>query len=87
MLLRATNVSFLTIEGGPGSELRMFKPEYMANTKRYPKSEDRMGIALFGVRDFVLRNLTVVESGGDGLYLSDAVRGSVTNLKLLRNYR
>ena len=29
----------------------------------------------------------MVESGGDGLYLSDAVRGSVTNLKLLRNYR
>eukprot|EP01045_Picozoa_sp_COSAG04_P060538 COSAG04_NODE_30605_length_261_cov_1.277778_1_plen_38_part_10 len=38
MLLRATNVSFLTIEGGPGSELRMYKPEYMANPKRYPKS-------------------------------------------------
>ena len=66
MLLRATNVSFLTIEGGPGSELRMFKPEYMANP-RYPKSEDRMGIALYGVRDFVIRNLTVIRKNISGV--------------------
>lgn len=62
---RATN---LTIRGlGSGATLRMHKDDYAHAP--YKKSEWRMGINLRSCSNVTIENLTVADSGGDGIYL------------------
>ena len=89
MLLRATNVSNITIEGAgsDSSVLQMSKAVYMADRTRYPKGEWRMGLAFYDCSDVVVRNLTVRESGGDGVYINNVTRGVLLGVRSLANYR
>ena len=47
--------------------IRMRRGDYLQPP--YSKAEWRNGISLYGVRDFTLEDVTVVETGGDGLYV------------------
>jgi hypothetical protein len=88
MLLRAIGVTNLTIEGtGSQCGFKMDKSLYMAEPHLYPKSEDRMGLAIYNCSDVKLRNFTVRETGGDGLYINNLTRGSIVGVKSVSNYR
>jgi len=85
-----TNISLI----GKGKVLlRMCRDDY-ADPKLYTKSEWRHGIALWGCRNVIVRNLTVTETGGDGLYLGALPDGSGAGENILveestfdKNYR
>jgi hypothetical protein len=88
MLLRAVGVTNLTIEGtGAQCGFRMDKHTYMAQPKLYPKSEDRMGLAFYNCSDVNLRNFSVRDTGGDGLYINNLTRGSIIGVQSVGNYR
>ncbi|HEX3000685.1 MAG TPA: right-handed parallel beta-helix repeat-containing protein, partial [Armatimonadota bacterium] len=70
-LFKAENVKNLVIRGK--AVLRMRKSDYMAPP--YKKAEWRHGISLWGCRDIVIEDVTIAESGGDGIY----VTGSTAN--------
>ena len=73
-LLSASNVKNLKLIGlGQGAVLRMRKSDYHAEP--YRKSEWRHGIALRSVENVTVENLSIVASGGDGIYLGVASRG------------
>ena len=69
-LLSATNIKNLKLIGlGNGAVLRMRKADYHAEP--YSKSEWRHGIALRSVENVTVENLSIVSSGGDGIYLGN----------------
>ena len=65
-LLQANMVENLTVVGY-GATLRMWREDYARPP--YPKGEWRMGLSLRGVRNVGVFGLTIIGSGGDGLYL------------------
>ncbi len=68
VMFRAQNVANITIRGeGKGATLRMRKKEYWAEP--YQKSEWRHGVSLLSVENVTIENLTIAETGGDGIYL------------------
>ena len=73
-LLTASNTKNLKLLGlGNGAVLRMRKSDYHAEP--YEKSEWRHGIFLRSVENVTVENLSIVSSGGDGIYLGVATRG------------
>jgi hypothetical protein len=73
-LLTASNKKNLKLVGlGKGAVLRMRKSDYHAEP--YQKSEHRHGISLKSVENITVENLSIVSSGGDGIYLGVATRG------------
>ena len=94
-LLKANDVENVTVcGGGPDTVLRMWREDY-ANVSRYNHSEGRHGVSLHGVTNFAIRDLTISDSGGDGVYIANSWRGpelnsrNVTVLRVssLRNFR
>ena len=74
VLLLASNVSNVTIRGeGKGATLRMRKKDYWKEP--YSKSEWRHGVSLLSSSNVRIENLTIAETGGDGIYLGVATRG------------
>jgi len=68
-LLSAPNTKNLKLVGlGKGATLRMRKADYHAEP--YAKSEWRHGISLRGVENVTIENLSIVSSGGDGIYIA-----------------
>ena len=68
-LLSAPNTKNLKLAGlGKGAILRMRKADYHAEP--YTKSEWRHGISLRGVENVTIENLSIVSSGGDGIYIA-----------------
>lgn len=70
---------------------RMHREDY-ANPALYDKAEWRHGISLQDCSNVVLRNITVTETGGDGLYLGATPNGTnknvlVENMVFDANYR
>lgn len=59
--------------------LRMRKEDYLDAT-RYTKAEWRMGISMQNVTNFTMRNLTVANTGGDGLYVGASNNGACKNI-------
>ena len=73
VLLRAVETRNVRIVGeGRGATLRMRKRDYWRAP--YKKSEWRHGISLLSAQDVVIENLTIAETGGDGVYLGVASR-------------
>eukprot|EP01043_Picozoa_sp_COSAG02_P036498 COSAG02_NODE_2677_length_8267_cov_29.491797_1_plen_512_part_00 len=86
---------------GYGARLRMWRDDYASPP--YAKGEWRSGLALRGVKNFVLAGLEIVDSGGDGIYLDSSAglqKGEfwpplryncesvvIRDVKCLRNYR
>lgn len=73
--------------------LRMWRDDY-ASTNLYKHSEHRMGITLTSCKDVLIEGLTVCETGGDGLYISNSGRNTapcrnvtVRNCVFDKNYR
>ena len=76
---------------GPGATLRMWKADYQGAD--YKKAEWRHALAFWSCENVEITGLSVIESGGDGLYLgcgSDAKPCSdfvVRDVKFLRHHR
>jgi len=78
-LFVATKLKNIEMIGEGKAVLRMRKEDYHDAT-RYTKAEWRMGISLHDVTNFTLRNLTVANTGGDGLYVGAANNGACKNI-------
>ena len=94
LLVTVHNVSNVTVLGNGGATFRMHRADY-ANISLYNHSEGRHGIALYGAHNVVLDGLTVTETGGDGVYVSNILGQvgtpnrniTVRNCNLTGNYR
>lgn len=76
-LFYLSNVKNVVIRGeGTGAVLRMRKADY--HTDAYKKSEWRHGINIKSSENIVIENVSIVSTGGDGIYLGCARKG-VTN--------
>lgn len=85
VLLRAEGVKNLVIRGeGAGATLRMNKRDYW--NEPYRRSEWRHGISLLSAENVLLENLTIAETGGDGIYLgtSGAAKTPCRNISIRR---
>lgn len=71
-LLNAVSCKNIIIRG-PGS-LLMNKKDYQ-DTGRYKHSEWRHAIALYGCENIKILNLTIMSSGGDGVYINGLPNG------------
>ena len=69
-LLTLTGAEHVAIRGR--GRLRMRRDDYVKPP--YSKAEWRFGVALYGVKDVRIEDITVSETGGDGLYVG-ALRG------------
>jgi hypothetical protein len=68
MLLTISGVANVSIVGGAGSGLRMWRVDY-CNSSMYAHSEDRMGLAVYSSRNVLIEGLEISETGGDGVLL------------------
>ncbi len=74
----------VTLRGlGKGATLRMHKADY--HTDAYKKSEWRHGISILSSRKVNIINLSIVDTGGDGIYLGIAKRGVPPTDILIKN--
>jgi len=78
-LFVASGLSNIEMIGEGKAVLRMRKEDYQDAT-RYTKAEWRMGISLHDVTNFTMRNLTVANTGGDGLYVGATANGACKNI-------
>jgi hypothetical protein len=69
-LFKAVNKHDIRISGA-GALLRMYKGDY--TRAPYDKSQWRHAIALRGCRNVRIEGLTVIESGGDGIYIGRGI--------------
>jgi hypothetical protein len=90
-MIASSNVSVL---GHGAATFRMWRSDYV-NPRLYNHSEGRHGIAVYGSRNVLLDGLTVTETGGDGVYISNILGKlgtpnrniTVRNCNLTGNYR
>ena len=71
-LFSAKNASHITIRG-EGNVLRMWKADYQRPP--YEKGEWRHSLGFHGCEDVTIANLTLADSGGDGIYLGTGANG------------
>ncbi len=67
-VLLASDSQNLVIRGGEGSKIRMFREDYLQTP--YLAGEWRMGISLNGCKNVRIENLTIENTGGDGIYIA-----------------
>lgn len=91
-LLTASGASNIVIRGeGKGAALRMRKQEYW--NEPYQKSEWRHGVSILSSENVTLENLTIADTGGDGIYVGVSKRGvpcrniTVKNVDCVANNR
>ncbi|MDO5582046.1 MAG: right-handed parallel beta-helix repeat-containing protein [Planctomycetia bacterium] len=73
-LLMIANRKNITVRGlGKGAVLRMNKADY--HTDAYKKSEWRHGINIKSSENIRIENLSIEQTGGDGIYLGVATKG------------
>ena len=73
-LVRISKVQNVTLRGlGKGATLLMHKADY--HTDAYRKSEWRHTVSLLSCKNIKLLNLTLKDSGGDGIYFGVSSRG------------
>lgn len=78
-LFNGTNLIHITLRGEGKAILRMRKEDY-EDPGRYAKAEWRNGISLSDCSDVTIRHLTVMQTGGDGLYLGGTGTGYNKNV-------
>ena len=92
-----TNVTLRGVGGNPRNcGLRMWRDDY-ADTSRYSRSEWRHAVALYGCAKVTIEGLSLIESGGDGLYVASGgdkpwarmgcIDVKIRNCVIDRNYR
>ena len=67
-LFNARDASGIAIRGGDGVVLRMHKADYQ-DQAQYAPGEWRMALSFLGCSDVHVEDLTILNSGGDGIYL------------------
>ena len=77
-LIGVTNVTFV----GNGAKVKMWANDY-ANAKKYTRSEHRHAIGAYGCADVTIEGLSLVESGGDGIYLGSGKPDKVPNRNIV----
>ncbi|OQC14019.1 MAG: hypothetical protein BWX73_02018 [Lentisphaerae bacterium ADurb.Bin082] len=83
-LLKAEEQSNITITAqGKGALLRMHIADYQAEP--YQKAEWRHGISLLSVSKVTISNLTIADSGGDGIYLGTKTRSKFNTDVTIKN--
>ena len=83
-LITAQNAENIVIRGeGEGATLRMRKKDYW--NAPYEKSEWRHGLSLRSAAHVTVENLTIAETGGDGVYVGVATEGVPCRDITLRN--
>ena len=83
-LVRMPLLENVTLRGeGKGATLRMRKADY--HTAEYEKAEWRHAISLQSSRNIQILNLSLVESGGDGIYLGIAKQGVIPTDIVIRD--
>ena len=80
----AADCQNLVIRGGKGSTIRMFREDYVKAP--YQAGEWRMGISLSGCRNVFIENLTIENTGGDGIYIGTGKAPYSENI-IIRNVR
>ena len=83
-LLRFDCATNVVVTGG--GTIRMWFEDY-TNRALYAWSEWRHAVALASCRNVTIENLSVVDSGGDGLYLGRSGRGGCNEDVVVRNVR
>jgi len=78
-LFEGSNLTNLTMQGEGTAILRMRKADYQDPAK-YSRAEWRMGIKLSNCTNVIIRNFTVTQTGGDGLYLGASPKGANKNV-------
>lgn len=84
MLVRFICVTNVTLRGGVGSGLRMWKCDY-TNSALYAKSEWRHALGIYSSDNVAVENLRIADSGGDGIYLGETKRGFSNTRIAVRN--
>jgi hypothetical protein len=90
-LFNGNAISNFALIGQGNVVFRMHRDDY-ANPALYEKAEWRHGINLRDCSNAIFRNITVTETGGDGLYLGATANGAnknvlVENMNFDANYR
>ena len=78
-LFRCRGVSNLVMRGEGRAVLRMNRKDYLDKT-RYRHGEHRHAISLHNAENVVVRDLTVEDSGGDGVYVLNVTHALLENL-------
>ncbi len=78
-LLRGRNVTGVTVRGEGKVTLKMLKTDYQ-DPERYRLGEWRHVINLSGCTDVTVRNLTLADSGGDGIYVGSGEKPYCENI-------
>ena len=84
MLLTMRCVTNVTLRGGVGACLRMWKCDY-TNSSLYAKSEWRHAVAVYSSDNVIIEGLRIVGGGGDGIYLGEAKRAFPNTRIAVRN--
>ena len=74
----------VVLRGKEGAVLRMHHDDY-TNRTLYSKSEWRNAIGIWGVRNFTVRDLALIGSGGDGIYVGTSGPGRHCRDVTIRN--
>ena len=78
LLIEGRGVTNVTIRGG--GRLAMWKCDY-TDPKKYAWGEWRHTLAMHGVRNVTIRDLTIESSGGDGIYVRDSKDVFIGNVR------
>ena len=84
MLLTLRCVTNVTLRGGAGACLRMWKCDY-TNSALYAKSEWRHAVAVYSSDKVNIEGLRILGGGGDGIYLGEGIRGFPNTQVSVRN--
>lgn len=79
-LFRCKGVTNLTLRGEGRAVLKMRRADYL-DTTRYQHGEHRHAISLHNAANVVVRDLTIEDSGGDGVYVLNVKHGLLENLR------
>jgi hypothetical protein len=80
-LFRGSNLQNITLQGEGKAVLQMNKSDYQDATK-YKPGEWRHGINLAGCTNVAIRNLTIKETGGDGIYIGAGTQPYCENVSI-----
>ena len=81
-LFRCKNVSNIVMRGEGRAILRMNREDYFDRT-RYMRGEHRHAVSLHNAQNMVVRDLTLEDSGGDGVYVLNVKKALLEILSAL----
>lgn len=87
-LIRITGgCSNVVLRGEGAALLAMNKTDYQDPSRRYDFSEWRHAVAILDARDVTVKDLTILSSGGDGVYPNGPKNVLLENLKVHNHHR